>query len=203
MRWDDLFDDLESQLEHGLSAEEVDLQAEEERLRLGRLRLRDRLVSLHAAASAEAGYTVRLALVSGELIVVRPAAFGRDWMSGELLGDPSGRVARHPQFILPLAEIGSLRLTREQVRMSLARRPVPATPSLAERLGLPFVLRDLCRRRTAVEVMLHSGRATGTIDRVGHDHFDLAEHEPGSPRRESLVTGMQVVPFSQLVMVRI
>ena len=43
MRWDNLFDDLESQLEQELTAEEVDLQAEEERLRLARLCIRDRL----------------------------------------------------------------------------------------------------------------------------------------------------------------
>ncbi len=43
MRWDNLFDDLESQLEQELGAEDVDLLAEEERLRLGRLALRDRL----------------------------------------------------------------------------------------------------------------------------------------------------------------
>ena len=42
MRWDNLFDDLESQLEQELDAEDIDLLAEEERLRLGRLGLRDR-----------------------------------------------------------------------------------------------------------------------------------------------------------------
>lgn len=46
MRWDDLFDDLESQLEQELGAEDVDLLAEEERLRLGRLTLRDRLLAM-------------------------------------------------------------------------------------------------------------------------------------------------------------
>jgi len=46
MRWDNLFDDLESQLELELGAEDLDLVAEEERLRLGRLALRDRLVAL-------------------------------------------------------------------------------------------------------------------------------------------------------------
>jgi len=203
MRWDNLFDDLESQLEHGLSAEEVDLQAEEERLRLGRLRLRDRLVALHAVGSGELDYAVKIGVVSGEVIVVRPAAFGRDWMSGEIVGDPDERSRRHPQFILPLSSIGTLHLSREQLRLSLAKQPAPVTPPLAERLGLPFVLRDLCRRRTAVEVMLPSGSLTGTIDRVGHDHLDIALHEPGSPRRESLLTGMRIVPFAQVMMVRI
>jgi len=203
MRWDNLFDDLESQLESGISAEESDVQAEEERLRLGRLRLRDRLLALHRASAAAADYAVRVELVSGDAVNLRPAAFGRDWMSGEILGDQAGRVARHPQFVLPLASIGVLHLAREQVRRSLEPAPAPATPALSDRLGLPFVLRDLCRRRTGLEILLPTGGATGTIDRVGHDHFDLALHDAGSPRRESMVTGMRIVPFSQLLMVRL
>src|ERR1019366_4923637 len=51
--WDNLFDDLESQLEQELTAEEVDLQAEEERLRLARLGIRDRLRSLQAAVATD------------------------------------------------------------------------------------------------------------------------------------------------------
>jgi len=203
MRWDNLFDDLESQLESGISAEEHDLQAEEERLRLGRLRLRDRLVALHQASAASADYVLRLELVTTEVVNLRPAAFGRDWLSGEVLGDPAGRVERHPQFVLPLAAIGVLHLSREQVRQSLTPPATPVVPSLGDRLGLPFVLRDLCRRRLSVEALLPGGGATGTIDRVGHDHFDLALHDAGSPRRESNVTGMRIVPFSQLVLVRL
>ena len=51
MRWDLLFDDLESQLDHEQREEERALALEEERLRLGRLTLRDRL----AAMAKEAG----------------------------------------------------------------------------------------------------------------------------------------------------
>ena len=43
MRWDLLFDDLESQLDQEQRDEERALAIEEERLRLGRLTLRDRL----------------------------------------------------------------------------------------------------------------------------------------------------------------
>ena len=42
VRFEDLFDDLESQLEAELGAEQRDLEAEEERFRIGRLELRDR-----------------------------------------------------------------------------------------------------------------------------------------------------------------
>ena len=61
MRWDSLFDDLESQLERERTAEELDLEAEEERLRLGRLAVRDRLLAL---ARAPGERPVRLVLAS-------------------------------------------------------------------------------------------------------------------------------------------
>ena len=59
MRWDNLFDDLESQLEQGLTAEELDLKAEEERLRLGRLGLRDRIVAILHAQKFNPAYSIR------------------------------------------------------------------------------------------------------------------------------------------------
>ena len=69
MRWDSLFDDLESQLERERTAEELDLEAEEERLRLGRLAIRDRLVALAAAPGER---PLRIALVGGGRLTVPP-----------------------------------------------------------------------------------------------------------------------------------
>jgi hypothetical protein len=80
VRWQNLFDDLEGQLESELGAEEVDLLAEEERLRLGRLTLRDRIRTIHAAGDGSLGVTVR----GGERVTVAVAALGRDWFAGEL-----------------------------------------------------------------------------------------------------------------------
>jgi len=77
MRWDNLFDDLESQLEGGLRADEADLLVEEERLRLARLSLRERLSAL-----VHEGAAVRLLLVSGQTADLTPATLGRDWISG-------------------------------------------------------------------------------------------------------------------------
>jgi len=199
MRWDNLFDDLESQLEQELSAEEVDLQAEEERLRLGRLSVRDRILSVHESYEKRAEYSIRTQLLSGAFVDVRPATVGRDWISGDIRDE----TPRHRQCIIPISSIASLTLTKEQVRRSLRESRREAGAALSGKLGLPFVLRDLCRRRVTVELDTLVAPVSGTIDRVGRDHFDVAIHEPGVPRRDSEVSGYRVVPFSQLLIVRL
>lgn len=192
MRWDSLFDDLESQLERELTAEELDLAVEEERLRLGRLSVRDRVVVL-----ANLGRTLR-AEVGGDLIEIRLGALGRDWVAGELT------APHRSQCILPLAAIESLVLSLADVRASLAARPQDDDPaaSLPSRLGLPFVLRDLCRRRREAELSVPGGSIVGTIDRVGRDHVDVAVHEPGLPRRDDAVTQYRLVPLNAIRLVR-
>jgi hypothetical protein len=199
MRWDNLFDDLESQLEHELSAEEVDLRAEEERLRLSRLTIRDRLYAVHLHAAGERERTLRLILADGLRVAFTSTTFGRDWMAGNLVEESGQR----PSCILPLEAIDGMSLTAFQVRLSLAtaERPEP-TGSLSARLGLPFVLRDLCRRRQRVELRLADGVVCGTIDRVGRDHVDVAVHEAADPRRESAVSEYRLVRLAQVLLVR-
>ena len=197
MRWDNLFDDLEGQLEQELGAEETDLRAEEERLRLGRLALRDRLIAL---GLGESPFPVRLLLADSSVLELRPRSFGRDWISGDVVD----QSARRAQFILPLDAIAGLLLTRSQVSDSLEDAgSVETERALSRRLGLAFVLRDLCRRRQSVELVMTDGVISGTIDRVGRDHLDLAVHETGTVRRESLVSHYRIVPFARLLLVRL
>jgi hypothetical protein len=199
MRWDNLFDDLESQLEQELSGEEIDLRAEEERLRLSRMSLRDRILALHEHGSTGAvPYGIRLRLMDGVVVVVRPDSFGKDWFSAELVDESP----RRPQCIVPLAAIAGVLLDQTQVEHSLAVSTA-REHSLSVRLGLAFALRDLCRRRVSVELHLVGETVHGTIDRVGRDHLDLALHEAGSPRREAEVSHYRIVPFSQVLLVRL
>jgi hypothetical protein len=46
------------------------------------------------------------------------------------------------------------------------------------------------------------GLATGTIDKVGADHLDLAEHPADAMRRTTALTGHRVVPFTAIGIVR-
>lgn len=196
MRWEHLFADLESQLDAEQREEERALRIEEERLRLARLGLRDRFVAMMRAEGADSVWTVRIELQGGGAHAVRPVAFGRDWLSGELR-EPGARVR---QCLVPLDRIAAVVPAARQLAGSL--EPVPeATAGLADRMGLPFVLRDLCRRRTGVSLTTLDGVVHGTIDRVGRDHLDLAVHEPSAPRREREVRQYRIVPLDRIALV--
>ena len=101
---------------------------------------------------------------------------------------------------MPLAAIAAVLPSRSQLDPSL--EPVPeSSVRLAERIGLPFVLRDLCRRRTPLRLTTIDGMVHGTPDRVARDHVDLALHEPGSPRREREVQGYRIVPLARVLLI--
>jgi hypothetical protein len=192
VRWDRFFDDLEGQLASEWEAERAALDTEAERLRLSRVSLRERLVALVARDPAAGPLAVDVGddvVLGGEV-----SAVGADWVA--LDGGRAGAL------LVPFAAIDAIGMPHADVLRS-ARPAVPGSP-LSERMTLGFVLRDLVRRRIPVVVHLRSGRTlTGTIDRAGSDHLDLALHEPGAPRRAGEVTGHRVVPFGALVWVGI
>ncbi|TFD04957.1 hypothetical protein [Cryobacterium sp. TMT1-66-1] len=70
MRWDNLFDDLEGQLERELHAEATDLRLQEERTRLEKLSLRTRLSNVVRSAGPGGTLQLRIVLVSGETLSV-------------------------------------------------------------------------------------------------------------------------------------
>ncbi|MGY6497574.1 MAG: hypothetical protein ACXIUP_05035 [Microcella sp.] len=194
MRWDHLFDDLAGQLEHELTAGEAELQKEEERLRLGRLGVRERIVALKRTrdpALNELGLVLR----NGARVRLKPLTVGRDWMAGDLDGRDDA------QAVVPFDAIESITLRDEQVPPSLL--PDDSKPDLSSRLGLSFLLRDLCRRRVAVRIDTLGSSVTGTIDRVGRDHIDLAEHDLDTPRRRDEVRGLRLVRLDQFVVLRL
>ena len=74
---------------------------------------------------------------------------------------------------------------------------------LAERITFGFALRDLSRRRVPVTIGVHGGRTTtGTLDRVGADHLDLALHALDAPRRSAEVAGFRMLPLAAVAWVR-
>lgn len=76
-----------------------------------------------------------------------------------------------------------------------------ASPS--ERLGLASVARAWARQRSVVRVLrIGSGPLDGTIDMVGADHLELAEHDPGEPRRGDAVRRRVSIPLGAIAALR-
>ncbi|MFT4234981.1 MAG: hypothetical protein QM607_08300, partial [Microbacterium sp.] len=190
VRWNRFFEDLEDQLAAEWEAERAALDSEAERVRVARLTLRERLVSLAAGDGA----SVVVELADGSTLDAAAGDVGADWMS---LRTGAGDVV-----LVPLAAIRSIAAAHEQLLRSA--RPVGAESRLAQRVTFGFALRDLARRRVSITLGLSSGRAlTGTIDRVGADHLDLAQHDLSSPRRSSEVTAFRILHFEAVCWVRV
>lgn len=178
MRWDDLFRDLEAQLAEAEAADLAAEVADRTRREAAQLHLVDRLLPV-------VGGSLRLQVcgvgdVSGELQHV-----GQEML---LLREPAGR-----QVLVPTAAILS-------VRGVSARSAVPgAQGRIFERLRLSSAVRAVARDRAEVRIILRDGASlSGTVDRVGTDFLELAEHPVGEGRRPDAVIGVRVVPLSAL-----
>ena len=74
---------------------------------------------------------------------------------------------------------------------------------VAARLGLASVARAWARERSVVRIIRRgAGPLDGTIDRVGADYVDLAEHDPGTPRLGNQVRRTLAVPFEVISALR-
>jgi hypothetical protein len=74
---------------------------------------------------------------------------------------------------------------------------------VGRRLDLRWALRGLVRSRSGVTLVLRDGSAvTGTLDRVGADHVDLAEHAHGEARRSTEVRQVRLVPLAAITLLR-
>lgn len=75
--------------------------------------------------------------------------------------------------------------------------------SVTERLGLASVARSWARQRSVVRVMrVGAMPLDGTIDAVGADHLEVAEHDPGEPRRPEAVRRQVLIPLGAVSALR-
>ena len=237
MRWDNLFDDLEGQLESEIGLAERTADDDEERQRQAHLTLQERLRNLTVAfPRTAAGMTaepsaacempvesLQITLMSGRALEVSLIRHGRDWCAVDVISPP----ALDGHAILPIASIAALHLHAGQLSASMGLSDTGAVssptttdnmvhpthvlpggwqataPRIADTIGLGFVLRDLARRRRTLEIHSLQGVFVGTLDRVGVDHCDLAEHARGEARRETQVRGYRVVTLASITLIRI
>jgi hypothetical protein len=179
MRWERLFADLEARLEAEERAVQAGDIADLVRAEHGRLALADRLRA-HLGEILTWSLGSGDASLEGELLDV-----GADWV---LVKSARGEA------LIPIVAVQFIG------GLSRAARPEPG--EVARRLGLGVVLRGLARDRAVVDLRLRGDlRMTGTIDRVGADHLDLAVHPADLPRRGDVVLGVRCLPMPAIVSV--
>lgn len=183
MRWDALFDDLETQLAAG---ERRDLDAEITE----RTRTEEAAVELADRLRGSLGLRVTVRLASGSAFEGTLSHAGSQAL---VLDEP-----RH-QVLVPYASAVSY--------FGLSRLAVPEPSRVRQRLGLASALRGLARDRAALAVLISGGPAGettlhGVIDRVGRDYLDLAVTGDGEERRPANVRQLATIPLAALAGIR-
>lgn len=75
--------------------------------------------------------------------------------------------------------------------------------TVTERLGLASVARSWARQREVVRILrVAAAPLDGTIDAVGADYLNLAEHDPGEPRHPDAVRRQVVIPLGGVSAIR-
>src|SRR4051794_26260159 len=168
MRWQQLFADLTAQFDEAEAAAELAESASRARSEVGAVALAGRLAG---SVGAHVRIRCRGAGQLGGLL----ADVGPDWL---LLVDERGA-----ERLVALGAVTSLAgLVRRTVPQEHEQEPVRV------QFDLRLVLRATARDRSAVVLTTDDGGVlTGTIDRVGADFVELAEHPLGEPRRATAV----------------
>lgn len=182
MRWESLFADLESQMEELESSELAAEVADRTRREIARFHLVDRLRPAF-------GHPVTVSTLGGGHVAGKVAGVGADWM---LVTED-----RLHESLLPLAAITGI------TGLGTMSAAPGSEGQVAAKLTLSYALRGIARDRAYVAVAMRDGSmVTGTIDRVGADFFEMAEHGPYDVRRRGEVKGIRTVPFSGVAFVR-
>lgn len=182
MRWDALFNDMESQF------------AEADRLAL------DSEITERARIEAvDVGFADRLRGALGSHIGIQLSC--GDSVEGVLSHAGADALVLDDgphQVLIPYSAV--LRY------MGLGRYSAAEPSTVRRAIGLAHSLRALARDRAELTVTLASGaggvRLEGVVDRVGKDYFDVASVTPGEVRRTHHVRRISTIPFTALAAIR-
>ncbi len=218
MRWDNLFDDLLGQLDREIAAERADERRDSVRSEIAEIAYRQILVKL--AQRGDESVMLRTRATS---LVGRVDTVGADWLSFSTRGyGPGDATSAH---VVPLISLTALELSNRESVVRATCSVVPHNgdelasrvlsdpsdtararqkqPRLIDRITFATVLRDLARRRRWVNVTTVDGSVGGTLDAVGHDWCEVAQHARDVARRQSAITGSTLIPLSAVCDVRV
>ncbi len=182
MRWKALFDDLEAQAE-ALARGELEAEVRD------RLRRENALVRLVDRLVPSVGRPLQLRVDGPGLVAGVLLDAGADWL---LLEETGSR-----ELLVPLPALLSVTGTGHRAQAPGSEGEV------GKRLDLRWALRGLARDRAGVAVVLRDGTTLGgTLDRVGADHVELAEHGTGEARRARDVLRTRLLPLEGLALLR-
>lgn len=179
-RWEALFADLEGELAAADAASLRNEVADRTRREYAVLRLVDRL-------RPALGHPLRI-VVPGSIVSGRLADMGRDWV---LVAEAAGSA------LVPLAAVRSV------AGLGALSAAPGSEGRVVAALDLQHALRRLARDRAEVVLTSVDGSVvSGTLDRVGADFVEIAEHQPGEPRRKGSVRQVLTVPVGAIGVVR-
>lgn len=192
MRWQRLFDDLEAQLAAEDARDLVAEVADRTRRERALLGLHERLLSMQGGPPVV--FRVGgVGTVAGLVVGVGP-----DWvLLAEGAGTSAGSDGGHDRSVLVCYP------AVRAVSGLVGRMPEKPPGAVAKGFALGAALRAISRDRAVVEVHDVDGHVViGTLDAIGQDLAEVAEHPADLPRRPEHVTGIRAVPFWSIALVR-
>lgn len=176
VRWDRLFADLEALAAAADTADFHSEVADRTRAEHGGIALVDRL-------RGACGQPVLVSVLGTGQLTGTLVDVGVDWM---LLGGTG-----QPQILVRLGAVTALS------GLGTATSPASDRGPVYRRLDFRRALRGLAGQRSHLRLTLADGVSlTGTLDRVGADFVELAEHAAGEARRPGAVRGVQTLPIT-------
>ncbi|HET8588418.1 MAG TPA: hypothetical protein VFM01_02200 [Nakamurella sp.] len=188
MRWQQLFADLAGRFDEMADEAMMAELADRQRLAAGSVLMVQRL-------RGAVGVTVRVRTNGGPVVSGAVRGAGPDWL---LLSQPGWA-----ELLVALQAVTAVE--------GLTVASAEPLSDVALRLDLRHALRGIARDRAPVIVTVGGPAVapagggvemTGTIDRVGADFLEVAQHAPWEPRRASTVRSVALVPLSAVITVR-
>lgn len=171
MRLEALFEDLESQFEALQDGDLYGEVADRIRAEVGKITVLDRL-------RGAVGTVIRVELRHADPVQGTLSRVGKDCLLLE--------AERYEEWLIPDSALIGIH--------GLGPFAEPAEGAVAAKLGLAHLLRGIARDRSPVTLFCGKNPITGTIDRVGADFLELAEHPLDAPRRRTEVYNSRLVP---------